>query len=265
MVSIISLGAVSRLKSFSEQTPLEDLPSEDIRPPALWPEKGRIKVQNISASYYGAELAVDIAKSENLALRDLTFIIEAGQKVILMFIDSGKSSIVLLLLRLLDPLSICEGDLIIDDVSLLRIDRSTLRERIIAVPQDPTFFPDGTSFKKNLDPFNEIGEDECQQVLEMTEIWASVSSHGGINAGLTANTLSQGQKQLFSFARAVLRRRIRSHLLNAEVGENYLELKSSLVQPQRDGGVLVLDEVNSSTDRETQKTIQKIISQEPTV
>ncbi|KAJ5893247.1 hypothetical protein N7495_004938 [Penicillium taxi] len=258
-----SIGAVSRLKSFSEQTLPEDLPGEDIRPPALWPEKGRIEVQKISASYCGAELAADVAKSENLALRDLTFTIEAGQKVAICGrTGSGKSSIVLLLLRLLDPLSICEGDLIIDEVSLLRMDRSTLRERIIAVPQDPTFFPDGTSFKKNLDPFNEIGEDECQQVLEMTEIWASVSIHGGINAGLTADALSQGQKQLFSLARAVLRRRVRSHLLIAEAGENYLELKSSLRQPQRGGGVLILDEVSSSTDRETQKTIQKIISQE---
>lgn len=175
---------------------------------------------------------------------------------------SGKSSIVLLLLRLLDPVPTDGSDLIIDDISLLGIDRSTLRQRIIAVPQDATFFPDGTTFKKNLDPFDQIGEEECQQVLEKTGLWKFVSSRGGLEAGLTADTLSQGQKQLFNLSRAVLRRRARSHLLASEVGDSYLSLPSSGAQPRRDGGVLILDEVNTSTDLGTQGAIQEIILQE---
>ncbi|KAF5863601.1 hypothetical protein ETB97_009695 [Aspergillus alliaceus] len=54
----------------------------------------------------------------------------------------------------------------IDDVSLRTIDRGTLRRRIIAVPEDATFFPDGTSFRTNLDPFAEIADAEYQAVLE---------------------------------------------------------------------------------------------------
>ena len=177
------------------------------------------------------------------------------------YFDSGKSSVALLLLRLLDPLLTCEGELIIDDVSLLAVDRSTLRRRIIAVPQDATFFPDGTTIRKNLDPFEETSEEECQEVLALTGLWPFVSGRGGLEAALTADALSHGQKQLFSLARAVLRRRIRAHLLNAEVGDAYLNSPSS-AQPQHHGGVLILDEVNSSADLETQKAIQKIILQE---
>ena len=177
-------------------------------------------------------------------------------------VHSGKSSIVLLLLRLLDPIPAGGVDLIIDDISTLGIDRSTLRQRIIAVPQDATFFPDGTSFKKNLDPLEQIGEEECQQVLEKTSLWAFVSSRGGLEAGLTADTLSQGQKQLFNLARAVLRRRIRSRLLDSEIGGAYMNSPSSVAQSRRDGGVLILDEVNTSTDLGTQRAIQEIILQE---
>lgn len=46
-----SIGAVRRLKTFSETTAPESLPSETIIPAVSWPEKGRIEVQGISASY----------------------------------------------------------------------------------------------------------------------------------------------------------------------------------------------------------------------
>jgi ATP-binding cassette subfamily C (CFTR/MRP) protein 1 len=39
-----SIGAVGRLKSFSENTSPEDLPGEDVVPAASWPEKGRIEI-----------------------------------------------------------------------------------------------------------------------------------------------------------------------------------------------------------------------------
>lgn len=46
-----SIGAVSRIKSLSDRTAPEDLPGEDIQPPITWPERGIIRVKNISASY----------------------------------------------------------------------------------------------------------------------------------------------------------------------------------------------------------------------
>ncbi|KAJ5096778.1 hypothetical protein N7456_007499, partial [Penicillium angulare] len=257
-----SIGAVSRIKTFSDKTPSEDLLGEDQQPSASWPEKGKITVKHMSASYSEAELTEKLENSECLALRDLSFTIEAGQKVAICGrTGSGKSSIVLLLLRLLDPLFTCTGELDIDDVSLLTIDRSTLRRGIIAVPQDPTFFPDGTSFKISLDPFNESTDEECQSVLELTDLWSLVYERGGLSAGLIGDTLSHGQKQLFNLARAVLRRRIRAQRLITDIGETYIKSFDSRAQT-RDGGVLILDEINSSVDGETQNTMRDVLWRE---
>jgi ABC-type multidrug transport system fused ATPase/permease subunit len=46
-----SIGAVSRLKTFSETTQPEDLPGEDVIPPESWPSKGLIEIRDVSASY----------------------------------------------------------------------------------------------------------------------------------------------------------------------------------------------------------------------
>jgi ATP-binding cassette, subfamily C (CFTR/MRP), member 1 len=46
-----SIGAVSRLKSFSEDVKSEDLEGEDEEPPELWPEHGELEIKNVSASY----------------------------------------------------------------------------------------------------------------------------------------------------------------------------------------------------------------------
>src|SRR5271154_574669 len=98
----------------------------------------------------------------------------------------------------------------LDGVPLHRVDRSALRQRVIAVPQDPVFLPDSTSIKANLDAFNVSTDDECQGVLKTVDLWKWAQERGGLAAPMSADMLSQGQKQLFSLGRAILRRRIRS-------------------------------------------------------
>lgn len=46
-----SIGAVSRLKSFSEKVESENLAEEDVVPPPEWPLKGGIEIHGVSASY----------------------------------------------------------------------------------------------------------------------------------------------------------------------------------------------------------------------
>ena len=66
------------------------------------------------------------------------------------------------------------------------------------------------------------------------------------NAGLSADTLSQGQKQLFSLGRAILRRRVRA-----------------AAEPSGPvAGVLLLDEVSSSVDQDTDRAMQTVIRDE---
>lgn len=46
-----SLGAISRLRTFSEKVPREDENEESFEPPPTWPEYGRLELKEISASY----------------------------------------------------------------------------------------------------------------------------------------------------------------------------------------------------------------------
>lgn len=114
------------------------------------------------------------------------------------------------------------------------------------------FLPDGTSFQANLDPFNSSAEEECRAVLETVNLWDFVDQRGGLGAGMTGDTLSGGQRQLFNLARAILRRRTRSRQLQAEFGERSVAA----------GGILLLDEVSSSVDQGTDKAMQNIIRDE---
>lgn len=46
-----SMGAIARIKGFTEFTRSEDLPEENCTPPATWPQAGRIEFSNVTASY----------------------------------------------------------------------------------------------------------------------------------------------------------------------------------------------------------------------
>ncbi|KAK0618964.1 ATPase-like protein [Immersiella caudata] len=252
-----SIGAISRLRRFSERVLPENLDGEDVKPPSHWPLKGGIRIENVSASYdekdeVGA-VEKDSAGGLNLAVRNLTIDIAAGEKVALCGRSgSGKSSIVLLLLRLLDPVQSSVQGITIDETPMHKIDRGILRQRIIAVPQDAVFLPDGTSVQLNLDPFTASTEPECQAVLEAVGLWDFVAERGGLAAGMTADSFSQGQKQLFSLARAVLRRRVRARGWKAEFGDAGGE----------ESGILLLDEVSSSVDQDTEKAMQAVVADE---
>lgn len=86
-----SIGAVSRLKSFSETVKAEDLPGEDADPAESWPREGRVEVKGVSASYGSAEqqalqvLELDEkmgpASPKGMALQDLQLELRKGEKV----------------------------------------------------------------------------------------------------------------------------------------------------------------------------------------
>lgn len=46
-----SIGAVSRIKTFEEETASEHLAGEILVPPQTWPHRGEVIFQNITASY----------------------------------------------------------------------------------------------------------------------------------------------------------------------------------------------------------------------
>jgi len=241
-----SLGAVSRLRSFSETVETENKPGEVIEPPETWPHNGSIQIHKVSASYDSPGNEQDEAAS-SLALRDLELDISPGQKVAICGrTRSGKSTLILLLLRLIDPLHSCDSNMKIDDIYLHQIDRATLRKRVICIPQDAVFLPDGSSVKDNIDPYKAATDAECFNVLNTVWLSGFVHDKGSLNAGMSADDLSAGQKQLFSLGRAILRRRVRDRLAGGE----------------KRGGLLLLDEVSSSVDKVTDRAMQEIIREE---
>ncbi|KAH7152638.1 putative ABC multidrug transporter [Dactylonectria macrodidyma] len=241
-----SIGAIARLKTFNETVKPEDKDDENISPPEQWPQRGVVELKGVSAGY-GAEDETN--SSPNLALRNIELTIDSGEKVAICGrTGSGKSSLIALLLKLLDPISETAGNAIIDGTLLRSIDRNTLRRRIIAVPQEAVFLPDGSTFKTNLDPLNVSTSEECQAVLQTVEMWQFVHERGGLEEGMSAGTLSAGQRQLMSLGRALLRRRVRARNLGIGGGS--------------EGGILLLDEVSSSVDHETERMMQDIIKAE---
>ena len=134
--------------------------------------------------------------------------------------------------------------------------RQTLRDRLIALPQDPVFLPNGTPFRQNLDSQQTSTLEECQSVLEAVGLLEFIESRGGLDSGMTPSTLSQGQKQLFSLARAVLRRRVRFRERAYGTG-----LDTSSARPS-EGGILLLDEFSSSVDIDTDRAMQEVITRE---
>ncbi|KAF5966025.1 fumonisin cluster-ABC transporter [Fusarium bulbicola] len=171
----ISMGAVSRLKALAQSPHRECAEGQVAMPPQRWPCRGSIKIDGVSASY------------------------------------DGKSSIILLLLCMLKPLRNTREDAItIDDISIQNVDPLILRERIFAVPQDTTFLPKGSSWLENMEPFA-TNAAECRSVLEDVNLWDVVIAQGGdLTAALDSDALSQGQRQLFGLARAVLRKRAKA-------------------------------------------------------
>ncbi|KAI1855105.1 hypothetical protein JX265_012293 [Neoarthrinium moseri] len=253
-----SIGAVSRLKNFSEKVRPETTEIEDQTPSNDWPLSGSIEINDISASYAATRSTPKNGEQEevgwssaNLAIRNMTLSIRPGEKVAICGRSgSGKSSTIMLLLKLLNPLPSCSGSIVIDGLPLHNIDRATLRERIIAIPQQAVFLPDGSTVMENMDPHKASNEGECRTVLELVGLWGLFSQRGGLAQSLLPSELSQGQKQLFNLARAVLRHRIRLRGLAESPG------------PTREktvGGILLLDEVSSSVDQDTDRSIQQVI------
>lgn len=238
----MSLGAVKRLKDFGSTAGSEDKVGEDLRPGEQWPEKGEIIIDGVDASY-AEEKYKDHEDELTLALKGVSMKILAGEKVAIVGrTGSGKSSLILLLLRLLDPTPETEGNITIDGLNLRRVHRDTLRQRVIAMPQDMVFLAAGETFKVALDPGELATDEECHTALERVGLLGAVEEAGGLHADVSKDALSQGQKQLFSLAVAVLRAQFRG-------------------RRGARGGVLLLDEVTANVDRDTEKTIMSVIEE----
>lgn len=183
--------------------------------------KGDISFKNVWFAY----------EDENYVLKDISFDIKAGETVAIVgHTGAGKSTIINLLTRFYD---INKGTILLDGIDIRLVDKRELRKHISIVLQDVYLFSgtiksnitmddDEIPFEKVVQSARIVGADKFIENLP-NKFNEEVKERGA--------TLSVGQKQLISFARALA----------------------------YDPKILILDEATSSVDTDTEKLIQQAI------
>ena len=165
-------------------------------------------------------------------LRDVSFTIEPGETVAIVgHTGAGKTTLISLLLRFYD---VQKGAVRIDGVDVRYMDVSELRSRFGVVLQDPFLFSGTIGGNIRLGT-ERIQDDDIEQAAEDVNLADFVSTlPKGFNEEVRerGSTLSTGQKQLISFARAL------AH------------------EPK----ILILDEATSSVDTETEFRVRDALS-----
>ncbi|RVX70090.1 hypothetical protein B0A52_06262 [Exophiala mesophila] len=225
-----SVGAISRLQEFARTTESEHKPLEvqTVRP--TWPENGEVDFRGFEASY---------SIQSPLVLRDIDLRIRLGEKIgICGRSGSGKSSMLASLFHLLE---FRNGSIVVDGVDASTIPRETLRSRLNVIPQEPWWVTTDT-VRFNMDPWGAndaagktpLARDaDFISALKKCQIWHVIEDKGGLDAVMTPEFLSHGQRQLFCLARAIL----------------------------RESKVVVLDEVSASVDLKTDLVMQQVIKE----
>lgn len=167
---------------------------------------------------------------DDWVLKDVSFVIGKGQTAA--FIGetgAGKTTIISLINGFY---RVQKGEVLIDGVNVNDIRLNDLRRNISVVLQDVFLF--SGSIRDNITLGDDIAEESVQEALQASCAEEFVlSSPGGLDEPVTerGGTLSAGQRQLISFARAIA----------------------------HNPAIFVLDEATANIDTYTEKLIQKAI------
>ncbi|MGA0011848.1 MAG: ABC transporter ATP-binding protein [Flavobacteriaceae bacterium] len=157
---------------------------------------GKLSFENVCLTYEDTEIE---------ALKQVNFSVNPGETLaILGKTGSGKSSIVDLATRLLDP---SNGRVLLDDIDLKDFDLSQLRTAIGAVPQDSFLFSE--TIKANIKfGYKEATEEQIIEAAKMADVHDNILSFPkGYDTllGERGISLSGGQKQRLAIARALIK------------------------------------------------------------
>jgi ABC-type multidrug transport system fused ATPase/permease subunit len=212
---------------------LDTRPDMVDRPDALDPGeiRGEIALRDVWFSYAGGGDAREVGEDEEWALRGIDLEIPAGQTVALVGeTGAGKSTLAKLVARFYDPQ---RGILRVDGHDLRDLDSGALRSRLGIVPQEGFLFS-GTVRENVAFGRPDASEDEIRAAVRAVGAEPFISRlPEGIETeiGERGVQLSAGQRQLVSFARALL------------------------AEPR----ILILDEATSNVDVRTERVIEQAL------
>jgi ATP-binding cassette subfamily B multidrug efflux pump len=198
----------------------------DPEDPAPLPERvrGEIAFENVWFAY-----GEDENGEPDWVIRDLTFRAAPGEKVAIVgHTGAGKTTIINLLMRFYDPQ---RGRILFDGVPIDRVRLADLRSRVGLVLQDVFLFSEDVRFNIRLGGTDSIAEEQVRFAAEQVGAAPFIErlDEGYDQAlGERGSTMSVGERQLISFARALA----------------------------FDPEVLVLDEATSSVDSEIEAKIE---------
>ena len=223
---------------------LLDTPAEIAEPAS--PKKsegpGRIEFDHVWFAYRnlpagsdgqptGGQRAIETA-TPDWVLKDVSFFIDPGVTVAIVgHTGAGKSTIISLLLRFYD---VQQGAIRIDGVDVREMSLAGLRRRFGVVLQDPFLFTGtvGDNFRLGSEWIEEQAVEQAARDVNLADFIASLPQGFQEPVRERGSTLSTGQKQLISFARALA----------------------------HDPKILVLDEATSSVDTETEFKVRDALN-----
>lgn len=138
----------------------------------------------------------------------------------------------------------------IDGTQLQHLNRQALRQRIIAVPQEMMFLPGTETFRQLLDPDGSLSDEQRRTAIVEVGLNDLIEDLGGLDALISEDKLSHGQKQLLSLAVAVARKLRRDQ---ADMSRDTETEKGS------SRGILPLDEVTANVNFETEDKMLEVI------
>ena len=184
----------------------------------LPPIRGHVQFDHVNFSY----------EPGKPVLKNVDFTITPGMSVAIVGpTGAGKTTIINLLSRFYNPV---DGKILIDGLDIQKLKIKSIRKQVGVMLQDSFLFS-GT-IMENI-RYGRLGatDEECIAAAKTVQAHSFISAFPeGYNTMLSANGggLSQGQKQLISFARVLL----------------------------SDPRILILDEATSSVDTQTEKQLQ---------
>jgi len=196
-------------------------------PVALNAPRGEIEFRNVWFAYRGG----DNPGEDDWVLRDVSFRVAPGQSIAIVgHTGAGKTTVIQLLLRFYD---IQRGEILLDGVNIRELDLQNLRRLFGIVLQDPFLFSGTIESNVRLGTAS-VMPDMVEQSLREVGLGPFIDSlpHGmATEVTERGATLSVGQRQLISFARALA----------------------------HDPQFLILDEATSSVDTQTESLIRQAL------